>query len=147
MPKQTVGQISKSAMLISVPKSIPKEEYFVSRTRTRAFPLYREYRVIGRNYKTYWRNRWDGLYNKYHTDILRRLDEIKFEENETTITVTVIRKISGDIWKFQSDARNYLESKNGIPIVLVAVNEINGVVQFKGDYVDDLQQFLVDKGF
>lgn len=147
LPKKTVGKLSETATIIQTPKSIPNESYFVERTRTRLFPLYREYRVVDRDHETYWKNRWDGKVNKYHMDVLDRLDEIKFDNNEKTIELTLVKKVRGDIWKFQEDARHFLQQKHNVSIVLVGVNEISGSVYFKGDYVADLHEFLKQKGF
>lgn len=138
-----------SVLITPIPKTPPNLPYFVQRTRTRVFPLYRTYEVVGRDQSRYWRNRWDGLYNKYHTDILDNLDEIKWENNEQTITVTKVGRVRGDIWAFEEAARRYLEEKaeDKDIKVLTAVNEVRGVVTFKGDYIHDLHQFLVEKGF
>ena len=127
-----------------------KLPYFVQRTRSRIYPLYRKYEVINRDYKRYWRNRWDHLFNKYHTDILDNLDDIKWENNEETIILTEICKIQGDIWAFEKDARTFIESRGKIKEgehILSGVNEVKGMIQFKGDFVEEMTTFLFEKGF
>lgn len=136
-----------------LPATPPPLPYFVERTRSRVYPLYRDYEIVGRDHKRYWRNRWDGLFNKYHTDILENLDEIKWANDEQTITVTRVGKVRGDIWAFEAAARQYIEQQHapsaeeGGARVLTAVHEVRGTVTFKGDYVSVLHQFLVEKGF
>lgn len=147
-----------------LPETPPDLPYFVPRTRTYLYPLYRSHEIIGRDYKTYWKNRWDGKFNKYHEDILQNLDEIKWENNEKTVTFTKVNKIQGDIWRFERDARDYLEQQNKYvyPLddsvdspkanengerILSSVNEVRGTVKFQGDFVTDLFQFLMKKGF
>jgi hypothetical protein len=128
------------------PKTKPDLSYFIPRTRSKLFPVYRRYQIEGRNQEEYWKNRWDGLFNSYNKDLLERLDEIKFENNETTLTLTLIQQIQGNIWQLEEDLRGELEEIHQRRI-LSAVNEPNGVLTLKGDYVLDSVKWLIKKGF
>lgn len=139
-----------SVLIPPMPKSPPELPYFIQRTRSRLYPLYRKYEVEGRDHSRYWRNRWDGLFNKYHTDILENLFDIKWENNETIVTITEIAKVQGDVWEFEKDAREFLEQNTELKKgerILTSVNEVRGVVQFKGDHITLMYQFLKEKGF
>lgn len=157
-PKQVVptGQTSYDSRLglPPLPEKAPDLPYFIARTRSNVYPVYRIYQVVGRDRSTYWKNRWDGLFNKYHTDILENLDEIKHENNEKTIVITQVNKIQGDIWRCEHDLREFLEKKlenksNDGPRerLLSSVFEPNGSLQFKGDFVQDIVNFLQEKQF
>lgn len=158
-----------STLVRPVPEQAPALPYFVQRTRSRLFPLYRDYQIVGRDHRRFWRNRWDGLFNKYHTDILDNLEEIKWENKEQTIAVTRVCRVRGDVWAFEEAARRYIEEnasveegegeggedqlktssspEDGHRRVLTAVHEVRGMVTFKGDHVKVLHRFLVEKGF
>jgi hypothetical protein len=128
------------------PKTKPDLPYFIPRTRSKLFPVYRRYQIEGRNKEEYWKNRWDGLFNSYNKKLLEKLDEIKFENNETTLTLTLIQQIQGNIWQFEEDFRGELEELHQRRI-LSAVNEPNGVLTLKGDFVLDSVKWLIKKGF
>lgn len=116
--------------------------YYVERTRSRLYPIYRVYRIIGRDHKRYWQNRWDHMFNKYNTHILEILDQIKWENNEKTITVTVVKRIKGDIWKFEEDIRQYLKQHYKLSHLLTSVDEVSGILELKGDFLDGVIQFF-----
>ncbi|KAJ6224321.1 hypothetical protein RDWZM_002866 [Blomia tropicalis] len=155
LPKKVLErEIRQDSQIIQpIPKNKPDLPYFVARTRSRVYPIYRKYEIVDRDHNTYWRNRWDGLFNKYHTDILDNLDEIKWENNEKLITITEVGKIFGNIWKFEKDARTFLEQRHKDELdataqrIETSVNEVRYVVQFKGDYISDMLDFLKEKGF
>ncbi len=69
-----------------------------------------------------------------------------FENNETTLTLTLIQQIQGNIWQFEEDFRGELEELHQRRI-LSAVNEPNGVLTLKGDFVLDSVKWLIKKGF
>ena len=154
-PKNTVPMAEPTDEEVVTPsgwrpprKTKPNLPYFIPRTRTQLFPVYRRYQVEGRNNKEYWKNRWDALVNHWHKEIFEpgKFDKIKFENNETTLTLTLIQQIKGDIWQFEEDLRGQLEVKHQKRI-LSAINEPNGVLTLKGDYVDDCVDWLIKKGF
>ena len=131
------------------PKTKPDLPYFICRTRGRLLPVYRRYEIEDRNHETYWKNRWDSLINHWKKDIIKNLKTFysqKWENNEKTITLTLVQQIRGDIWRLEEDLRGYLEVKHQKRI-LSAINEPNGVLRLKGDYVKDCVDWLMSKGF
>ncbi|KAK2580327.1 hypothetical protein KPH14_001225 [Odynerus spinipes] len=60
--------------------------------------------------------------------------------------VTYIRKIQGDIWKFEEELKKYVEEKVGKRIGS-RVNELIGEVRFRGDFVSHVKRWLDSKGF
>jgi len=132
-------------------KTKPNLPYFIPRTRGKLLPVYRKYEIEDRNYEEYWKNRWDGLLNHWKKQLLERtgtykLDEIKWENNEKTLTLTLITQIKGDIWQLEEDLRGELEVKHQKRI-LSAINEPNGVLRLKGDFVNDCVNWLIKRGF
>ena len=126
----------------------PDLDYYIPRTRGKLFPIYRRYEIVDRNYKEFWKNRWDGLFNSYHKELLedKNFYSTKFENNESTIVLTQIKQIKGDIWKFEEDLRGSLEERFRRRI-LTAINEPNCVLSLKGDYVNHTFKWLIDRGF
>ncbi|XP_076169061.1 mitochondrial ribosomal protein L49 [Ptiloglossa arizonensis] len=59
--------------------------------------------------------------------------------------VTLIRKIQGDIWLLESELTQYLKESTGKAIG-VRVNELVGMIQFRGDYVSLVKKWLHSKG-
>ncbi|XP_055544312.1 probable 39S ribosomal protein L49, mitochondrial [Wyeomyia smithii] len=59
--------------------------------------------------------------------------------------VTAVRRIDGDIWQLEAELRYLIEKKLDKPIV-TRVNEMNGQIELKGDFVTIVEQFLLDKG-
>lgn len=148
MPKQTLGPIREGSELIIPPKEPSKDQqYHIGRTRSRLYPIYLDYVVIDRDHKRYWQNRWDHMFNKYHTHILDRLDDIKWENNEKTIAITKVNQIQGNIWQFEHDCRQFIREHYNLDHVMSGVNEVLGSVQFKGDFVEGLTEFFRQKGF
>lgn len=148
MPKQTLGPLREGSELIIPPAEPSKDQtYHVVRTRTRLYPIYLDYVVIDRDHKRYWQNRWDHMFNKYNTHILDRLDDIKWENNEKTIAITKVRRIQGNIWQFERDCREFIQKHYHIDHVLSGVHEVQGYVEFKGDFVEGLTEFFRQKGF
>ncbi|KAL5008953.1 hypothetical protein ScPMuIL_014534 [Solemya velum] len=60
--------------------------------------------------------------------------------------LTTVRKIDGDIWKFEEDLRHYLETLTEEPII-TQVHEVARFVRVKGYHLDDVAKFLMEKGF
>lgn len=58
---------------------------------------------------------------------------------------TAIRRIDGDIWLLEAELRYLIENKLNKPII-TRVNEMNGQIELKGDFVTIVEQFLLDKG-
>ncbi|XP_055376282.1 probable 39S ribosomal protein L49, mitochondrial [Condylostylus longicornis] len=60
--------------------------------------------------------------------------------------LTLIRKIEGDIWLFEKDIRQHVESNIG-KICATRVNELCGQITIYGDHVNLVRSFLISKGF
>uniref|UniRef100_A0A1Q3FBN1 Large ribosomal subunit protein mL49 n=1 Tax=Culex tarsalis TaxID=7177 RepID=A0A1Q3FBN1_CULTA len=60
--------------------------------------------------------------------------------------VTAVRRIDGDIWQLEAELRYLIEKKLNKQII-TRVNEMNGVIEFKGDFVTIVEGFLLEKGF
>ena len=61
---------------------------------------------------------------------------------------TIIRKVSGDIWKLEEDLRTHLESLNEKrQKILSSVHETDECVLFRGRYVHQVVDWLHEKGF
>jgi len=78
--------------------------------------------------------------------VLEKLDDIHFENKETTLTLTRVQQIQGNIWQLEEDLRGQLEQTHQRRI-LSAINEANGVLTLKGDFVIDTVKWLTQKGF
>lgn len=61
--------------------------------------------------------------------------------------LTYIRRIQGDIWKLESDLKKHLEQFKKRNIVSSRINELAGVVVFRGDFVSIVKKWLEEKGF
>ncbi|XP_055638657.1 probable 39S ribosomal protein L49, mitochondrial [Toxorhynchites rutilus septentrionalis] len=59
--------------------------------------------------------------------------------------VTALRRVDGDIWQLEAELRYLIEKKLQKQIV-TRVNEMNGLIEFKGDYVTIIKDYLHDKG-
>lgn len=60
--------------------------------------------------------------------------------------LTYVSKIQGDIWQFESDLKQHLQTKVKRPVAS-RINEPAGVVIFHGDHVSAAKQWLDEKGF
>ncbi|XP_001844403.2 probable 39S ribosomal protein L49, mitochondrial [Culex quinquefasciatus] len=60
--------------------------------------------------------------------------------------VTAVRRIDGDIWLLEAELRYLIEKKLNKQII-TRVNEMNGQIEFKGDFVTIVEGFLAEKGF
>jgi len=63
-----------------------------------------------------------------------------------TRILTQVRYIEGDIWAFEKDLRKHLENLHK-KTVLTQVHEVANFVRFKGDCVNDVKQWLLEKEF
>lgn len=61
-------------------------------------------------------------------------------------TITVIRKIHGDIWTLEQELTEHIEAKVNIKVAS-RTNELIGDIRYKGDYVAIIKQWLDSKGF
>lgn len=66
--------------------------------------------------------------------------------NGQTRLLTKVRYIEGDIWGLERDLRTYLEGLHQKRI-LTQVHEVANFIRFRGDYVNDVKQWLMSKGF
>lgn len=62
-----------------------------------------------------------------------------------TKRVTVIRRIEGDIFAFEEELTNFLEDYLKRKFV-IRVNEYSGEIKVRGDYVNLVKHFLMQKG-
>lgn len=60
--------------------------------------------------------------------------------------ITSIRRIQGDIWALEFELKKYLEEKNGKRLGS-QIHEVAGIVNFRGDHVLDVKDWLNSKGF
>lgn len=61
--------------------------------------------------------------------------------------ITVVRRIEGDIWALEKDLRAVVEKARGGRLCASRVNEMSGQIHFHGDYVDQIREYLKQKGF
>lgn len=62
-----------------------------------------------------------------------------------TRRITLVKKIEGDIWCLEKELKANIEEKIGKKIV-TRINEMNGQIQFKGDFVTIIEDFFARKG-
>ncbi|KAM8940553.1 large ribosomal subunit protein mL49 [Pelodytes ibericus] len=60
--------------------------------------------------------------------------------------MTLIRKIEGDIWKLDTEIRDFLTQLTG-KTPPTQVNEVNHTIRIKGYYDKELRAWLTEKGF
>lgn len=63
-----------------------------------------------------------------------------------TRRVTELQKIEGDIWALAEELRDFLEDYTDRKMA-IRVQEFSGQIWIKGDYVNLIKDYLVDKGF
>ena len=68
------------------------------------------------------------------------------EEDGGTRKLTVINRVKGDHWKFEADLREFL-SKRTDKKVYTQVDELTERVRVRGIYLDEVVDFLLEKGF
>lgn len=59
--------------------------------------------------------------------------------------VTRLRRIEGDIWLLEDQLKKYIQQRIGKNIAS-RINELSGQIWFKGDYVNLVKEFLMEKG-
>lgn len=59
--------------------------------------------------------------------------------------ITAIRRIDGDIWQLEAELRYLIEKRLNKQIV-TRVNEMNGQIELKGDFVTIVEEYLLEKG-
>lgn len=60
--------------------------------------------------------------------------------------LTKLRRVEGDIWALESELKNIIETSTGKKII-TRVNEMNGQIEFKGDHLNLIHDYLMSKGF
>lgn len=60
--------------------------------------------------------------------------------------ISMVRKIEGDIWLMNDEIRKYLKQKNN-KYIETRVHEVAKFIETKGDYVQDLREWALSKGF
>lgn len=60
--------------------------------------------------------------------------------------VTHLRRIQGDIWMLETELKKYVEEKCGKRIGS-QVHEVAGQINFRGDHVASVKEWLDSKGF
>ena len=68
------------------------------------------------------------------------------ETDGGTRKLTVINRVKGDHWKFEADLREFL-SKRTDKKVYTQVDELTERVRVRGMYLDEVVEFLVERGF
>ncbi|XP_071452338.1 large ribosomal subunit protein mL49 [Hetaerina americana] len=58
---------------------------------------------------------------------------------------TKIRRVNGDIWALERDLKAYLEEKHQ-RIIVSQINEVTRYILFRGDFVNDIIQWMLKKG-
>ncbi|KAF0303399.1 putative 39S ribosomal protein L49, mitochondrial [Amphibalanus amphitrite] len=59
--------------------------------------------------------------------------------------LTVVRNVRGDIWKLHDELKRHLEEANS-RYIASRVNEVSLYVQFKGEYVQQVKDWLRERG-
>jgi hypothetical protein len=126
---------------INRPATAPDRTYFIPRTRSNLFPVYKE--IEGDEFH----KELDGF---SYTGSPRMQPILKppFMRKDATSfkTLTTIHHVEGDLRDFERDLRTYLESKYGTKI-LTACLEGYGRVKLKGNFVEDTANWLKEQGF
>nr|XP_033342492.1 probable 39S ribosomal protein L49, mitochondrial [Megalopta genalis] len=60
--------------------------------------------------------------------------------------ITILKKIQGDIWLLEAELKTYLQNATG-KNVGICINELTGIIKFRGDYVALIKRWLDSKGF
>uniref|UniRef100_A0A131XGN5 Large ribosomal subunit protein mL49 n=1 Tax=Hyalomma excavatum TaxID=257692 RepID=A0A131XGN5_9ACAR len=60
--------------------------------------------------------------------------------------ITQVKHVEGDVWALHNDLKEYLESLAGKE-VLSQVHELGSYVGYKGAYVEEVKEWLYNKGF
>ncbi|GBP53276.1 Probable 39S ribosomal protein L49, mitochondrial [Eumeta japonica] len=60
--------------------------------------------------------------------------------------ISIIRKIDGDIWLLNDELKKFLKDKNKM-YVETRVHELAQFIEVKGDYVIDIRNWALSKGF
>lgn len=63
-----------------------------------------------------------------------------------TRKLTEVCKIQGNLHKLEKDIKQAIEHISGKPVAS-QINELVGIVRFKGDYTKIVKDFLIKKGF
>lgn len=69
------------------------------------------------------------------------------EKPSYTKKFTKIKKVQGDIWQFEKDLIDWLRPHSFDALVATQVSEVNREVRIKGDYMELVKQFLLERGF
>lgn len=69
-------------------------------------------------------------------------------EKEPSDCCTIVKQVTGDLWKLEEDLRNHLESLSGTSTrILTSVKETDGQVAFRGRHLRPVVDWLHAKGF
>lgn len=60
--------------------------------------------------------------------------------------ITTLKRVSGDIWQLEHELHAAIERRLGGKAIVTRVNEMNGQILFKGDFVTIVQEFLASRG-
>lgn len=68
-------------------------------------------------------------------------------QNRGIQRTTKVKNVEGDIWKLCDELVSYLKPVAGkVPSVGAKVDEMKKTIFFRGDFVEHIKKFLVDKG-
>ncbi|XP_037072173.1 probable 39S ribosomal protein L49, mitochondrial [Pollicipes pollicipes] len=69
---------------------------------------------------------------------------LKIKENGVK-RITMVRNVRGDVWLFHNELKRHLEAVNE-KFIASQVNEMAQYVQFKGEYVTQVKQWMRERG-
>ena len=131
LTQDDVGKDPLPSGWIAPRKQKPELPYFVKRTRNNLLPVYKVVEVREKH-RDYARVKWRTIQ-----------DYVPERQPET---VTLIKFVEGDIRALEQELRSKLEAKHKRKI-LSGVREPQGQIIFKQDHVEDIVNWLHEKGF
>ncbi|XP_076648173.1 mitochondrial ribosomal protein L49 [Halictus rubicundus] len=60
--------------------------------------------------------------------------------------LTILKNIQGDIWALETELKEHMRNETGRPIG-VRINELVGIIKFRGDFVSLIKRWMDSKGF
>jgi translation initiation factor 1 (eIF-1/SUI1) len=64
-----------------------------------------------------------------------------------TKKLTRVNQVQGDIWKLEKELIKHVRNHASDGLVASQVSEVNRWIKIKGNYVDQIKEFLLEKGF
>ncbi|XP_076290717.1 mitochondrial ribosomal protein L49 [Lasioglossum baleicum] len=60
--------------------------------------------------------------------------------------LTILKRIQGDIWALEAELKEHMQKETGKPIGM-RINELVGIIKFRGDFVSLIRRWMDSKGF